>query len=102
MEVKIICGIKSNSSNYELTGGDRAYFDNIQITNNVINNLPNIIPNHNFESNSNWSKGSCGFFDRPNIYYESDITKLFGLYELNVPYLSTATQDFFYNTSSFE
>lgn len=26
MEVKIICGIKSNSSNYELTGGDRAYF----------------------------------------------------------------------------
>ena len=102
MEVKIICGIKSNSSNYELTGGDRAYFDNIQITNNVINNLPNIIPNHSFESNSNWSKGSCGFFERPNIYNESDITKLFGLYELNVPYLSTATQDFFYNTSSFE
>ena len=43
MKVKIICGIKAGSTDYTLTGADRVYFDNIQITNDVINNLHNIM-----------------------------------------------------------
>ena len=59
LEVKIICGIKSTSDSYTLTGSDRVYIDNIQITNDEINNLYNIIPNQSFETLSRESPKTC-------------------------------------------
>ena len=100
LEVKIICGIKSTSDSYTLTGSDRVYIDNIQITNDEINNLYNIIPNQSFETLSNWTTVNSSLKEKSNITTLDDVEEMFGLKDLEVLHNGTATQVFNFNTKS--
>lgn len=100
MKVKVICGIKSNSDNYQLDTSDKVYFDNIQIIDNNINNLYNLIPNNSFETTSNWNSTNCTFYENQSFYEDDGYDKLFGLKNMNIPYEGVLTQDFNYNSKS--